>query len=44
VKKDFEEIDVSPGVAMAMSVKDDDEQVPNPASLLIACRLWDIEG
>jgi nucleosome binding factor SPN SPT16 subunit len=27
VKGDFEEIDVSPGVAMAMSVKDDEEQV-----------------
>jgi nucleosome binding factor SPN SPT16 subunit len=27
VKAEFEEHDVSPGVAMAMSVKDDDEQV-----------------
>jgi nucleosome binding factor SPN SPT16 subunit len=27
VKAEFEEHDVSPGIAMAMSVKDDDEQV-----------------
>jgi len=31
VKNVFEEIDVSPGVAMVMSVKDDEEQVPTPA-------------
>jgi nucleosome binding factor SPN SPT16 subunit len=27
VKNEFEEHDVSPGIAMAMSVKDEDEQV-----------------
>ena len=31
VKAEFEEHDVSAGIAMAMSVKDDDEQV-NPVS------------
>jgi nucleosome binding factor SPN SPT16 subunit len=28
IKADLEEQDVSPGIAMALSVKDEDEQVP----------------
>jgi nucleosome binding factor SPN SPT16 subunit len=34
VKADLEETDVSPGIAMAMSVKDEDEKVP-PVGILL---------
>jgi nucleosome binding factor SPN SPT16 subunit len=40
VKKDLEEVDVSPGMAMILSVKDDDEKV-TPLTTPETCTRYD---